>query len=313
MPLVPVYTVTDWVDNVTPVDEAHMDKLDTAVGQHATAINGLDTRLVAEEAMPDVPAVVNGSWIKGVGGVMVWSTITQADVSGLVAALAAKEATANKGVASGYAGLDSGGKVPTAQLPTVIDLRWMGTYAGATAYKEGDVVILNGISYMALRPSTGETPTPWASGGGGAGVGWDSVATTTAQRDTTSTTVVDVPDLTAALLANTTYEIEVVLGVQSSSNTGMRVGLGCTAAGASQEMYWGGFTTANAVSQAQSTSFAQVTQVWNAVVATPLMVWGKGFVHTSAAAGNLTVQQAKVTSGTSSVLIGSLLKVKKVT
>jgi len=46
--------------------------------------------------------------------------IPQADVTGLVAALAAKEATANKGAVSGYAGLDSGGKVPAAQLPSTV-------------------------------------------------------------------------------------------------------------------------------------------------------------------------------------------------
>lgn len=167
MTLVPDYLPTDWVDNVTPVDEAHMDKIDVAVNAHADAINGLDTRVVTVEGRPVVPTVVNGKWIKGVSGAMVWSDITQADVSGLSAALAAKEAIANKGVANGYASLDSGGKIPTGQLPVSIDLRWAGTYAGATAYKEGDVVIYNGVSYIALRPTTGETPIPWSSAAGG--------------------------------------------------------------------------------------------------------------------------------------------------
>lgn len=39
------------------------------------------------------------------------------DVPGMTTALAAKESTAQKGVANGYAGLDSSGKVPSAQLP----------------------------------------------------------------------------------------------------------------------------------------------------------------------------------------------------
>ena len=168
MTLVPNYVPIDWVDNVTPVDEAKMDHLETNIDQHADAINALDTRLAAEEAMPDIPTVVNGQWLKGSSGAMVWSAIAQADVTGLSAALNAKEATANKGVANGYASLDSGGKVPSSQLPVSIDLRWAGTYAAATAYKEGDVVIYNGVSYMALRPSTGETPAPWSSAAGGA-------------------------------------------------------------------------------------------------------------------------------------------------
>jgi hypothetical protein len=45
-------------------------------------------------------------------------THTEADVTGLVADLAAKEATANKGIANGYASLDAGTKVPIAQIPT---------------------------------------------------------------------------------------------------------------------------------------------------------------------------------------------------
>ena len=163
MVLVPNYVPTDWVDNVTPVDEARMDHIEGQIDLHADAINTLDTRLAAEEAMPDVPTVVNGQWIKGVGGAMVWSAITIADVANLQTSLNAKQDTSAKGAVNGYASLDSGGKVPTTQLPVSIDLRWAGAYAGATAYKEGDVVTYNGISYMALRPSTGETPAPWST------------------------------------------------------------------------------------------------------------------------------------------------------
>jgi len=46
--------------------------------------------------------------------------IPQADVTGLTAALAAKQATSEKAQANGYASLDAGGKVPTAQLPTTL-------------------------------------------------------------------------------------------------------------------------------------------------------------------------------------------------
>ncbi len=42
----------------------------------------------------------------------------EADVTGLVSDLAAKEGTANKAAASGYASLDAGTKVPIAQVPT---------------------------------------------------------------------------------------------------------------------------------------------------------------------------------------------------
>jgi len=41
----------------------------------------------------------------------------QGDITNLAADLAAKQAASEKGAANGYAGLDSGGKVPAAQLP----------------------------------------------------------------------------------------------------------------------------------------------------------------------------------------------------
>ena len=44
-------------------------------------------------------------------------THAQSDITNLVSNLAAKEATANKGVANGYASLGADGKVPSAQLP----------------------------------------------------------------------------------------------------------------------------------------------------------------------------------------------------
>jgi len=44
-------------------------------------------------------------------------TLVEGDIANLVTDLAACEKTANKGAASGYASLDSSGKVPSAQLP----------------------------------------------------------------------------------------------------------------------------------------------------------------------------------------------------
>lgn len=54
----------------------------------------------------------------------------ESDVTSLVGDLAAKELAANKGAASGYAGLDTGTKVPTAQLG--------GAGADSTKYLRGD-------------------------------------------------------------------------------------------------------------------------------------------------------------------------------
>ena len=193
MAQIPDYVPIDWVDTVTTVDEAKMDHLEGGIDRATDAANSNDTRITTLEGRPVTPTVVNGKWIKGVSGAMVWSDITQADVSGLTAALTAKQDTSAKGVANGYASLDSGGKVPTAQLPVSIDLRWAGTYAGASAYKEGDVVIYNGVSYMALRPSTGETPAPWGTGSGGGVAPWTAYAQIASQQDMTGATLLDIP------------------------------------------------------------------------------------------------------------------------
>lgn len=86
------YSKQTWTPNVTPVDAAHMQHIEDGIAA------------VEAEIPPPLPAVVNGQWIKGVGGAAVWSPITVADVSGA-------EATANKGANSGYAGLDASGSL----------------------------------------------------------------------------------------------------------------------------------------------------------------------------------------------------------
>lgn len=55
--------------------------------------------------------------------------VAQSQVTGLVAALAAKEATANKGVAGGYASLDGSTLVPTAQVPGYVKNNYTATVA----------------------------------------------------------------------------------------------------------------------------------------------------------------------------------------
>lgn len=59
---------------------------------------------------------------------------TIADTTGLAAALTAREETANKGAANGYAGLDGTGKVPTAQLPASVlgAVNYVGGWNAAT-------------------------------------------------------------------------------------------------------------------------------------------------------------------------------------
>jgi hypothetical protein len=78
------------------------------------------------------------------------SALSQSKVTGLTTALAAKEATANKGVAGGYASLDGTGKVPTSQLPSIAinDVTSTASQAAMLALSAvvGDVTIRSDIT-----------------------------------------------------------------------------------------------------------------------------------------------------------------------
>lgn len=119
-------------------------------------------------------------------------------VSNLQAALDAKEATANKGAANGYASLDGGGKVPGSQLPalaiTETHVVASITERDALVVQEGDVaVVTGGSSYIWDGVAWIELTAPGENiiagdgltrsgdtlnvvGGGGITVGADSVA-----------------------------------------------------------------------------------------------------------------------------------------
>jgi len=113
------YVPTDWVDDVTPVDAARMDKIEAG-------IDAADSIARAAQA-----------------------------------ALTGKEDKSAKGAASGYAPLGADSKVPALYLPAAGGaIEYENAWAAGTAYQPGDVVIHNGIEYIAVNPSTGQTPPP---------------------------------------------------------------------------------------------------------------------------------------------------------
>jgi hypothetical protein len=120
------YAQTDWVDNVTPVDAARMDNIEAGI----------------ESAHNEAHAA-------------------QAAADAAAAALPAKEDKSAKGAANGYAPLGADTKVPAIYLPAGGSggaIEYENVWAGATAYQPGDVVVHNGVEYLAVNPSTGQTP-----------------------------------------------------------------------------------------------------------------------------------------------------------
>lgn len=76
--------------------------------------------------------------ISDANGIPTHSTVTDTElgyVSGVTSAIQtqinAKQSTSEKGVANGYASLDSGGKIPAAQLPNSV-MDYLGTWAAST-------------------------------------------------------------------------------------------------------------------------------------------------------------------------------------
>src|SRR5215469_4191426 len=163
------YVKQSWVDNATEVDKTHMDHIEdglvaldtgnaTAKGQpNGYAGLGADGKVPAAQlpaGSSPLPPVVNGQWLKGVGGAAVWSPITTADIPSLAATY---QVVSAKGTANGYASLGTDGKVPVAQLPTVG--RSLPTVTYPASYTT--VNDFTGTRHMSGR---GPTFTPQGSG-----------------------------------------------------------------------------------------------------------------------------------------------------
>jgi hypothetical protein len=132
---------------------------------------------------------------------------------------------------------------------------------------------------------------------------------------TSSTTLVDITGLSLALEANSKYDIVVTLHVlMSADTTGARYALNYSAAGATLEGSAYGTFSGTAFRSDSITAFNTATgnaytQGTNSL---PGVIEIRATVTTGANAGNLTVQFLKVTSGTATVKVGSVVKRTKV-
>lgn len=106
--------------------------------------------------------------IQGPPGSNAWSAITGKPTTVAASGLTDAESTTRKGAANGYAGLDSSGKVPAAQLPSYVDdvLEFANLAAfpatGSTgviyvADDTGKIYRWSGSGYVEISPSPGST------------------------------------------------------------------------------------------------------------------------------------------------------------
>lgn len=267
-------------------------------------------------------------------------TLAESQITNLVTHLAAKEATANKNVASGYAGLDGSSKLTGSQQTygSIANTACQGNdsrlsdartpTAHATTHKSGgtDAIKLDEFAVptdvTTLNVATSQHGLcPKAPNLGGQSLldtglwGYDPLFARVSGSNATTTgqALTNITGLTLALLANATYEFEAILSANvSADTTGLEVGVQFSAAGAAVEaIYWGSSTNA-ADRSGRISALNTATAALLTTSAQDGVVVIRGILTNGANAGNLTIQHLKVTSGTSTIRINSFLRAKRI-
>lgn len=144
---------------------------------------------------------------------------------------------------------------------------------------------------------------------------WDTEHVTTADHTSIGTTATNVspasgPTLLIALSAASIYEYEAILVVDSSSTAGLNAGGAYSGTITTIVQELTGETSGAAAASASHASGPTAT-AYATVASTKVIVHLKGWIRTNAA-GNLTAQLKKVTSGTCGCYTGSLLRARKI-
>src|SRR5581483_462941 len=156
--------------------------------------------------------------------------------------------------------------------------------------------------------ASGSTAAVW-----GGGAVWDGVAAVSgSDATTTSTSFVDITGLaTASLSPGAKYEIEVMLDVGTSADANGTQYAIHAGPGASMYVFTQGTTnSATAITTVVGNAFdaALGNQTWLTSASVSGMIFIRGFVNTGS---SITVRHRKVTSGTSTVRVGSYIKWRK--
>jgi len=157
----------------------------------------------------------------------------------------------------------------------------------------------NWVKLLVEIPAAGAAPTDF----------YTTVRVSGSNATTTGQALVNITGLSIPLAANTTYEFEATLSVQSSSSAGTEYGVQFSAAGATVESQCTGTLLATSAQTVRVSALNTATAAFLTSGATGGILI-KGVIAVGANAGNLTIQHLKVTSGTSTVFINSYLKAR---
>lgn len=186
-----------------------------------------------------------------------------------------------------------------------------GAVANLSGTNTGDNA--TNTQYSGLAASKADIASP-AFTGTPTGIGIPRYAQVTGSNATTTGQVlVDITGLSLALVANAVYEFEAVMtGSTTAVTTGTAYGVNYSVAGGAIEASISGASTSTAMKNLRITAFNSATALYLATSAQTGGIIIKGRVTTGANAGNLTIQHLKLTSGTSTIFIGSFLKVTRI-
>ncbi len=259
-----------------------------ATFRSANTIQSLDTDLTSWAAITrgtgfDAAAALNvgsaGAFVtfNGAGGTP--SSITLTNASGTAASLTAGSVTTNANL--------TGDVTSSGNAATVANIPVTATHA------------------------TSNTTLPTNTGG------WTEYFVTSSPATTTQQTLQNITGMVSGTLSNSTkYEIEVVIDATTSADTtGIKYGISCGgtgSAGVVQVFVSSSSTSATAVGQygiAAVDTGGTTVMTTSAQTGQTIM---KGMVTTrSTGTATIIIQHLKVTSGTSTVLVGSVFRIRK--
>lgn len=184
------------------------------------------------------------------------------------------------------------------------------TAASNTTIQIAESQVTNLVSDLGLKAPLASP----AFTGTATGIGIPVYAQVTGSNATTTgQALVDVTGLSVALTTNAVYEFEAIMSVSTSAvTTGTAYGCNFSAAGAAVEAQISGAATSTATKTLRINALNTATALYLATSAQTGGIIIKGRVTTGANAGNFTISHLKLTSGTSTIFIGSLLKITRI-